>query len=113
MFNKSLLFLTIFILVGCQKPESDKQSDGVVTTSIEVKTVKCEMCVDNITKALEAVEGVTKANVDLKKKVASVQYLPSKLALAVLEHTIAEAGYDANETKRNEEVYRTLPKCCQ
>jgi mercuric ion binding protein len=113
MIKMSLSFLIILFIVGCQKTGNEKSAGNVATTSIEVKTIKCEMCVDNITKALEKVDGVQKAEVDLKKKVATVQYVPSTVTLAFLENTIAQAGYDANSLKRNEDVYKDLPRCCQ
>ena len=113
MIKNAMLFLFLIVVAGCQKAQDDKQSDTVATATIAVTTVKCEMCVDNITKALDNVEGVQKAEVDLKQKIATVQYAPTQVTLATLEGVIADAGYDANSKKRNEDAYHSLPRCCQ
>lgn len=113
MIKHSLSFLLLLAIIGCQKTDSERQAAHLATTSIAVKTAKCEVCVESITKALEKVEGVHKVDVDLKSKVATVQYVPKQTSVGALEKAIADAGYDANSTRRNEEAYRGLAPCCQ
>jgi len=116
--NKLSLFIiaiALFAFVGCSKKQEGSQADAVTveTTAIKVETIQCDMCVSNITKALEQTDGVQSVKVDLKEKVATVQFLPAKLNLAALEQTISNAGYDANNTKRNMEAYEKLDDCCK
>jgi hypothetical protein len=59
------------------------------------------------------VEGVKQVKVDLDKKVAEIQFIPVKVDLARLETAIVNAGYDANDKKRNSESYEKLPECCK
>ncbi len=113
-----LIFATaLLVFVGCaqQQNEAGGQAvaDNVETTSINVATIQCSMCVANITEALEKAEGVQSVKVDLEAKTATVEFLPVKINLSGLEQTIANAGYDANNTKRNMEAYEKLDECCK
>ena len=111
------LFIFAVLLAGCGQRSSDDTAQTAqaeaMTTSIRVPTIQCNMCVSNITKALEATDGVTSASVDLDTKTATVQFLEAKVDLNQLEMAIANAGYDANDTKKNLEAYDNLAGCCK
>ena len=117
LFMHSLLMFLFFFGTACaQQPEQkpvDTASDSLATTIIKVETAKCSMCVENITTALQETEGVTSASVDLKTKTATVQFIPAKIDLTRIEKAIANAGYDANKTRRNPEAYKKLDACCK
>ena len=115
MVRTIVAFTIVLAFMGCKKPEPKQEAASVETasTSIEVKTAKCESCVQTITKALQDVEGAKKASVDLDKKIAFVEYLPAKTNLASLETAISRAGYDATSTKRDDIAYHSLDACCQ
>lgn len=103
------------LVMGCQQQPEQKADTGsdLATATISVNTIKCKMCVTNINGAVMAVDGVQECNVDFKSKVATVKYVPAKVNLTAIEGAIAGAGYDANNTKRNDEAYQALDKCCQ
>jgi len=113
----SVLGLGMFVLVGCGQNQDQSAGEStastVETTTIKVEMIQCGMCVSNITKALETTDGVQSVNVNLEQKTATVQFLPAKINLSTLEQTIANAGYDANKTKRNMEAYEKLDECCK
>lgn len=113
MLTRAIILVAALATFGCGQQEQQKQSADVTTASIEVKTVRCDMCVATVTNALNEVEGVKEVSVDLKGKVATVKYIAAKATVPVLEQAIANAGYDANNVKRNDEAYHNLPKCCQ
>lgn len=83
------------------------------TASIRIPTSQCEMCKDNIESALKRVGGVISANADIDTKVVTVKYDKSKTNLRKLETAITNAGYDANNRKRNMTAYEKLDKCCK
>ncbi len=129
MNNKLILvvgttILTI-VLVGCgskkeqgsattekqaQQTVQAEQADKIV---ISLPTMKCEMCAKTITEAVQQLDGVKAVTVRLDKKNAEVQFVAGKLGVKMIEIAISNAGYDANNTKRNEEAYKKLPECCQ
>ncbi|HEY4613259.1 MAG TPA: heavy-metal-associated domain-containing protein [Bacteroidota bacterium] len=109
----TLILLTILVALvvfGCAKTE---EQPTVQTASIKVETAVCGDCGSTITDALKKVEGVQEASVDNEKKTATVQFLPAKVDLKRLETAIADAGYNANDTKRNPEAYEKLEECCK
>lgn len=87
--------------------------EGEAHTKINLPTIQCGMCVKTVTKALNAVEGVNMAMVDLEQKSAHIHYADTKVKITNLENAVSAAGYDANETKRDEKAHAKLPKCCQ
>lgn len=93
-------------------PEAPASGDLAVET-ISVPTIQCGMCVKSITKALTALEGVAAAEVDLDEKTTTVKFDAKKTDLKKLEQTIADIGYDANDTKRDPKAYEKLSPCCK
>jgi copper chaperone len=68
---------------------------GTVTQeTIKVEGMSCGHCVMRVKKAIEAVEGVRKAEVDLPNKQAVVEYEEGKSNLEKVKAAIREAGYE-------------------
>ncbi len=105
-----LIFALGVMLVACQKSE---QAATVSQADIKVATIQCESCANNVKTALQELEGVKSAQVDLTAKIAQVSFDPAALGLSDLENTIAKAGYDANDTKRDSLGYSDLDACCK
>ena len=59
---------------------------------LSIEGMSCSHCVTHVKEALESVAGVTKANVDLRKKQAVVE--GSTLDDAAMKSAVAEAGYE-------------------
>ncbi len=106
---KSTLFLLLpaILFIGCLK------TDGLETASIKADTMVCGSCVKNVEKALYAVEGVKSVNVDLDKHLVEVKFVPAQTNLGTLEHAITDAGYNANDKKRDLGAYEKLDACCK
>ncbi|MDA3843881.1 MAG: heavy-metal-associated domain-containing protein [Candidatus Kapabacteria bacterium] len=103
-----LLFVTIFISGALYAAEK------VETIKIKTPSVQCGMCKATIEKALKAVDGVVKSNVDVKEtKITTVKYKtditnPDKIRLA-----ISKAGYVADSVQADKKAYDKLPTCCK
>ncbi|EPZ45091.1 copper chaperone CopZ [Alicyclobacillus acidoterrestris] len=63
-------------------------------TTIPVQGMTCSGCVNSVTKALTAVEGVQKVEVSLEQNQATVTFDESKVTMANLKDAIEDAGYD-------------------
>jgi len=63
-------------------------------TTLKITGMSCEHCVKHVKEALEAVSGVRKAKVDLKKAVAVVDHADGVEAAALIA-AVTEAGYGA------------------
>jgi copper chaperone CopZ len=73
----------------------------------------CGSCEKTVKKALYTTDAVKDVKVDLDKKIVEVTYRPQQTNVQTLEQLIADAGYDANDRKRDETAYENLPECCQ
>ncbi len=61
---------------------------------LKVEGMSCMHCSGRVTKALEELDGVTKAVVSLDEKSATVEYDDSKVDVSKLKAAVEDAGYD-------------------
>lgn len=66
---------------------------------IKVAGMTCAMCASTIEKSLLNLEGVSKAEVNLAKETASVEYDSGKLKINDLDNAVKDAGYDVINEK--------------
>ncbi|WIV52420.1 heavy metal translocating P-type ATPase (plasmid) [Marivivens sp. LCG002] len=66
-----------------------------VSVVLSVEGMSCASCVGRVDKALEAVEGVTAASVNLAAETASVTYLEGAVTVEALRAATAAVGYPA------------------
>ena len=64
---------------------------------LTVEGMTCGHCVMRVTKALEGIDGVKSAKVDLEKSEAEVTFKGDKLDSGTLIKAVEEAGYKARE----------------
>lgn len=110
---KKIIILTIALgvaLGACQKSEQAATASQV---DIKVPTIQCESCANNVKAALQELQGIKSAQVDLTAKIAQVSFDPAALGISDLENAIAKAGYGANDTKRDSLAYGDLDACCK
>ena len=108
MGHAVLLIVTMsLILPGCRPKEP------VETTSIKASSMVCGKCAKTIEKAVYRVEGVKEVGVDVEAKTVRVVYVPARTNVQKIEMAISDAGYDANDRKRNPDTYEKLEACCK
>lgn len=69
----------------------------MATTTLKVSGMSCGHCVRTVTEALEAVDGVARAQVDLQRGQATVEYDAACTSPQLLASAITEEGYLAEE----------------
>ena len=130
-------FLFSFIVIffaGCNDSEPRVKSDTKVKKEIKQKTmtseteltasaseivkistptVVCGTCEINIKSALENQEGIIDSKIDVKKKSATVTFDPAVTNVQKIRQVISDAGYDADDVKRNLNAYQKLDECCK
>lgn len=72
----------------------------------------CGMCEETIEGACKK-DGVYKSSWDQTNKSLEVYFDPNKISLDSIQKSIAEAGYDNDKYRGNDEAYANLPECCQ
>ncbi|NLO18454.1 MAG: heavy-metal-associated domain-containing protein [Ignavibacteria bacterium] len=67
---------------------------------VKIKTnAHCDACKKTIESGLKKIDGVQKVNVNLKDKVASVQFENKKINAEKIRSEIVKLGYEADEVK--------------
>ena len=64
------------------------------TVTLGVSGMTCGGCVRSVSKVLNAMDGVAKADLSLDKRCAVVDYDPGKLGVEQLKRAVQEAGYE-------------------
>jgi len=75
---------------------ADRQTKKV---EIKITGMTCATCATTIEKSLLSLKGVSKAEVNLAKETASVEYDSNKLKINDLDNAIKDAGYDVINEK--------------
>ena len=109
---KKLLFMVIAVM-GITIFASAQAKKGVQTVTIQTPSVQCESCKKRIEEYLKRGDGIQKSNVDFKKHVTKVTFVAERTNVENIKAAIANAGYDADDVKADEEAYKRLPKCCK
>ncbi|TSA39246.1 MAG: ATPase [Porphyromonadaceae bacterium] len=74
---------------------------------------KCGMCETRIEKAALAIDGVKKADYDLKTKTLTVTFDQKKTSVDGIEKAEAAVGHDTDKYKAEDADYNKLPGCCK
>ncbi|WP_133998506.1 heavy-metal-associated domain-containing protein [Dinghuibacter silviterrae] len=89
------------------------QMKDKVTDTLKTPTVQCEMCKKRIEDYMSHEDGITKINVDWRKKITIVTYQTSRTNIENIKTAIANVGYDAGDVTANPDSYKALPLCCK
>ena len=73
------------------------EEGSVTTATLKVGGMSCSHCVGAVTKALQGVDGVKGAQVDLAGHKAIVEYDPQRTTPRALANVIMDEGYTAEE----------------
>jgi len=70
------------------------------TVVLDVRNMTCDLCQATVRKALEKVPGVSKAQVDVDAKTATVSFDDQKTSAAALVKATTDAGYPSKPAQR-------------
>ncbi|MCX6282107.1 MAG: heavy metal-associated domain-containing protein [Bacteroidetes bacterium] len=105
----SSMMLLIFILASGTTFSQDKK-----TETIKIKTsAVCDMCKDRIEQGMAFEKGVKNVVLDVKTKIVTITYVPSKTTPDDLRKAISKLGYDADNVAADKAAYSKLPACCK
>ncbi len=89
--------------------QNDKKEE-----TVEIKTsAVCGMCNATIEKALKKEDGIATSKLDVKTKVVTVTYDPSKTDSDKIKKAVAMSGYDADSMPADSTAYTKLHDCCK
>lgn len=109
-----LILLVSFFSFAATPAATAPAIDGDKLEKVTIKTSAVgEMCKVTIEKALYALEGVEKAELDLVTKKVKVKYDADMVDVATMRQAISAAGYDADDIPARPKAKAALPKCCK
>lgn len=118
-----IIAISTMLITGCNKKEtanntedklqSKQQSEQIENLTINLPTMQCKTCKENIETAVKKLDGIREITVSVKDKFAHIDYEKSKINATQIEDAITSAGYDANDKKANPEAYNKLEDCCK
>jgi copper chaperone CopZ len=110
--NLFLTALTSLILLGNAFAGLSVRDDKEKEVKIKTSAI-CSMCKARIERNLSFEKGVKEADLDVKTKVVTIKYNPSKTDVTKLKANISKTGYDAEEVAADPAGYAKLPSCCK
>ncbi len=109
--NMKKLIFTFGVIIACMTAASAQTS---TKEYVEIKTsAVCGMCKATIEKALDNVDGIKSASLDVDSKVVSIKYDGTVTNVESIKTAITMAGYSADEVPANKEAYDKLHGCCK
>ncbi|OQX99926.1 MAG: hypothetical protein B6I24_01370 [Bacteroidetes bacterium 4572_128] len=107
-----ILGIILFSILFTQNSFSQKKEKKILEAEIKTTAI-CGMCKDRIEKILAYEKGIKSSEVDYKTGIVKVKYKSHKTDINKIREAIANAGYNADDVKKNEEAYKKLPDCCK
>ena len=98
---KNLIIITVILLAACQPAKKGNEASGelktevvqLVSDTINVSGMHCDMCVSSIEKGVGELEGVEFVQATLSDSIALVRYDASKTGPNEIEKAIEKRGY--------------------
>jgi copper chaperone CopZ len=118
----SLAVLTAVSFTSCKseakkeekKPETVELKKDIAYTDVSFGVRgNCGMCKNTIEKAVNSLEGISKANWDRLRKKIDVSFDATKTNLDEVHKAIANSGYDTDKLNGSVDAYNNLPGCCK
>jgi copper chaperone CopZ len=107
MKTKILILMAGIMLMGMGAFAAGKKSEKINVAG------RCGMCETRIEKTALAIDGVKKADYDLKTKVLAVTFDEKKTSVDGIQKAEAAVGHDTDKYKADDAVYNKLPGCCK
>ena len=123
--KKVILSLAVLTAVSFTSCKSEAKKNEKKPETVEVKKDiaytdasfgvrgNCGMCKNTIEKAVNNLEGISKANWDRLRKKIDVSFDVSKTNLDEIHKVIANSGYDTDKLNGSQDAYNNLPGCCK
>ncbi len=83
-----------------QQRDAVDRTEGTEKLQIKVGGMSCSFCVASITKALERMDGVRHAHVNLAHEEALIAYDPTQVTPAQLQETLRDLGYTVHDAEK-------------
>ena len=97
MSLSSLCVVTNALRLNKFKPYKKMDKGDNKMKTVHVNGMMCENCKKHVEKALNGIEGVSNVNVDLGKKIATLEVVDSSVTDETIKQAIIDAGYEVEK----------------
>lgn len=104
---KNILIIAVVFLIGISNLSAAEHKEKFKVYG------NCGMCKKTIEKAVKELKGVSDVQWNKKSKMIEVSYDDASTTIQTIKKAIADAGYDMDDIRANDETYNSLHKCCQ
>jgi copper chaperone CopZ len=111
MKKMSLMLMLLAGLTGVGMAQAPPP--GKKTVTINTPGVYCDQCKTIIENYMSHEDGILKFTVDVKKKQATVTFMPDRTNIEDIKTDIANCGFDADDITAEPDSYKRLPPCCK
>lgn len=116
---KKLLVIGLVAVSASFSAKAQVMAQKMVWAQFSVPQIKCWECKDRLEKYLLRENGpsndggIFQVRTNIASATVRIQYSPDRMTVNNLRTAIANAGYDADTVKANEDSYKMLPPACK
>jgi len=107
-----LLIVMITTISGTVIAQTTSGNSGNQKTETFKVWGNCNMCKTRIEKAVKS-DGANAADWNVKSKLLTVTFDPSKTSIDSFSKKLASVGHDTEKYKADDKAYNALDECCQ
>ncbi len=111
--KKIVGLLFVVVMISSFTLNNEARKEGATKTSTWLTSAVCDECKERLENELNYTKGVVFAELDVDTKLITVKYKVAVISEVGVIAVINNLGYDAGDSKRNEDAFNKLPKCCQ
>ena len=112
MNKLKVLMLSMVLSLVSMATQAQTQNGNQQTIKIKTSAV-CDMCKNNLEKAMAYEKGVKSSSLDVDSKILTVVFDNRKTDADKLKKAVTETGYDADKLPAQERAYNKLDDCCK
>jgi len=116
---KKVLIATVILCCMYTATQAQVMSSKAVWITIKSANLRCWECKEKLEKYLVSENestmqsGMLQRRYNLLQGELRIQYNPDRVTPDVIRTTINNAGFDADDTKAEDEAYKALPPICK
>ena len=100
----SVSLIACMLLSGCAEDSNgsnhtDVKQANEVSVEVSIEGMSCMACVAKVKKTISNLNGISKIEVSLKDKNASIRYDSNNISLDTIKHSIDKIGYKTKPAK--------------
>lgn len=113
------IFLLIVLFIGTKHIDAQVMQARAQWATLKVPQLKCWECKNRLEQYLSREKGpnddagIVRWTISMPAATLRIQYFPDRITLDYIRTAVANAGFDVDTMKANEDSYKMLPPVCK